>query len=236
MNDAPLPASPPSEASDPRRRPGRPPKGDAPRIDYAELDRLLVFGEQVPCEDGSGTMKSYPSYRELAVRYGVGYAVIGDYAKKHNCQQRRKLAEVRILARADEKQIEIQAEAIAFSREEEIAIIDTYLLGFKKALAEGRVRFDNPTDFNTLSRLKEFLQGGADSRQEVHGLPSLDELQARHLETLRVMREATPAERGEVPLPTRIRVALSPDEASSADALASAEAEAEAEDADERSR
>jgi len=35
-----------------------------------------------------------------------------------------------------------------------------YLVGFEQALGEGRVRFDNPTDFNTMLRLKEFILGG----------------------------------------------------------------------------
>ncbi len=198
MDDTTRAAFPPLDDADARRRPGRPLKGDAPLINYAELDRLIVFGEHVPCPDGKGTMTSHPSYRELATRYGVSIGVIGDYAKKHNCQNRRRLAETRILARADEKQVEIHAEAIAVSREEQVAIIDTYPQGFKQALAENRVRFDNPTDYNTMSRLKEFLQGGADSRQELHGELSLEALQRRHVETRRMMRESTAQERGEV--------------------------------------
>ena len=201
MDDPFDPSSLPSPSPEPRRKAGRPPKGDAPRINYAELDRLLVFGEQVACEDGNGTTTSFPSYRELGARYGVSVSVIGEYAKKHNCQKRRKLAEVRILARADEKQVELRAEEIAVSREEQVAIIDTYLAGFKGALAEGRVRFDNPTDYNTMSRLKEFLQGGADARHEVHGMLSLDALQARHRDAMRMMRDTTPEERGEVLAP-----------------------------------
>nr|WP_254614599.1 hypothetical protein [Myxococcus sp. CA056] len=73
-------------------------------------------------------------------------------------------------------------------------MIDGYLLGF----AEGRVRVDNPTDFNTMVRLKEFVQGGADSRQELHASFSLEGLQARHAHALRAACETTPAERGEV--------------------------------------
>ncbi|WP_275472525.1 hypothetical protein [Myxococcus hansupus] len=71
-------------------------------------------------------------------------------------------------------------------------------MGFEEALAEGRVRVDNPTDFNTMVRLKEFVQGGADSRQELHASFSLEGLQARHAQALRAARETTTAVRGEV--------------------------------------
>ena len=69
-------------------------------------------------------------------------------------------------------------------------------MGFEQALDEGRVRFDNPADFNTMLRLKEFTKGNADSRAEVHASLSLESLQARHRQMMRTV-EATPEERGE---------------------------------------
>ena len=42
------------------------------------------------------------------------------------------------------------------------------------------MRTDSIADFNTAVRLKEFLLGGADSRQELHGGLTLEELQVRH--------------------------------------------------------
>ncbi|MCA9241995.1 MAG: hypothetical protein KDA37_17410, partial [Planctomycetales bacterium] len=44
---------------------------------------------------------------------------------------------------------------------------------------------DNPGDFNTMVRLKEFILGGADSRQEIHAALSLEDIQARHQRMLR---------------------------------------------------
>ena len=77
------------------RRGGRPRKSEGPRDPYEELDRILVFGEVVPCEDGNGTTVVYPSYRELAERYGVSNSVIAEYAKTHNVQRRRREAQAR---------------------------------------------------------------------------------------------------------------------------------------------
>jgi hypothetical protein len=182
------------------RRQGRPKKQDAPNIDYNELDKLLVYGEAVavPAENGGGTNIVYPPYRELADRFGVGLATIADYSKKHDCVRRRERAQMRTQARVEEKIVERRAEAIALTKEEEIAIIDSYLAGFKATLAENRVRFDSPADYNTMARLKEFLQGGADSRQETNGVLSLEQLQVRHRDARRMMAEASPEERGEV--------------------------------------
>src|SRR5690606_35191259 len=90
---------------------------------------------------------------------------------------------------ADQELLEQRATAVAQSKDDELRIIDTYLAGFEKALAEGRVRFDNPGDFNTMVRLKEFVMGGADSRQEIHASLSLEDIQARHQRMIRVVGE-----------------------------------------------
>jgi hypothetical protein len=181
------------------RKSGRPRKGAPPRIPYEELDRILVFGEVVPCEDGENTTVAYPSYRDLARRFGVSHSLVAQYAKKHNCMRRREEAQARVAARADQKLIELRAGAIAMSKVDALRIIDSYLAGFEKALAEGRVRFDNPGDFNTMLRLKEFIQGGADSRQEIHAALSLEELQSRHRRMLQTFEASSPALRGVVP-------------------------------------
>ncbi|WP_141621253.1 AT hook motif domain protein [Myxococcus sp. AB036A] len=181
----------------PKRKTGRPRKSEEPALPRQELDRALVFGDVKTLPDGS-TMTSYASYRELAERFGVATSLVANYAKEHNCLRRREEAKTRIATKADQKLIELRANAIAVSKDDALKMIDGYLLGFEEALAEGRVRVDNPTDFNTMVRLKEFVMGGADSRQELHATFSLEGLQARHAQALRAARETTPAERGEV--------------------------------------
>jgi hypothetical protein len=176
---------------------GRPRKSAGPRVPYEEVDRILVFGEVVPCEDGNGTTVCYPSYRELAERYGVSNSVIAEYAKSHNVQRRRKEAQTRIQVKAEQKLVEMRAKDIAVSKDDELRIIDTYLLGFAEALQDKRVRFDNAADFNTMVRLKEFVLGNADSRQEIHAALSLETLQDRHRRMMRTL-DASAEERGEV--------------------------------------
>lgn len=162
------------------RRQGRPRNPDRPVIPWPEIDRLLVFGEIVRDEATGHEDLRYPSYRELGRRYGVSGSLIGQYAAQHQCMQRREDSRLREQIRFEQKLIEKRAEARALSTAEAIGIIDDYLRGFQEAVAEGRVRFDSPGDFNTMARLKEFLTGNADSRQEVHGVVTLDQLQMRH--------------------------------------------------------
>ncbi|AKF85050.1 AT hook motif domain protein [Myxococcus fulvus 124B02] len=194
MEEHPEAPTPPPPA---KRKTGRPRKSEEPALPRQELDKALVFGDVKTLPDGS-TMTSYASYRELAERFGVATSLVANYAKEHNCLRRREEAKTRIATKADQKLIELRATAIAVSKDDALKMIDGYLLGFEEALAEGRVRVDNPTDFNTMVRLKEFVQGGADSRQELHATFSLEGLQARHAQALRTARETTPAERGEV--------------------------------------
>ncbi len=178
-------------------RTGRPRKGDGPKVPYDEIDRLLVHGEVVEVEAG-GTTLVYPSYRKLAERYGCAHSLIAQYSRKHDCLRRRKETKARVAVRVEQKLVEMRAKAIAMSKDDALQIIDAYLAGFGEAIAEGRVRFDNPTDFNTMLRLKEFILGGADSRQEIHAALSLEDIQARHARMLRASQQASAEVRGEV--------------------------------------
>jgi hypothetical protein len=177
---------------------GRPPRAEPPRIDYQEVDKLLVFGEVVPTRDGKSTTVIYPTYRQIARRFGVSHSLICLYAKKHNCTKRRKDAQAQVAMKVDSKLIEARATAIAVSKEDALRIIDTYLVGFERAFVEDRIRFDSPSDFNMMVRLKEFIQGGADSRQEIYAALSLEDIQARHKQMLRIIEDSSAKERGEV--------------------------------------
>ena len=166
---------------------------------YEELDRILVFGEVVECEAGENATVHFPLYRRLALRCGVSRSLIAHYSRKHDRLRRREEAQTRIAAKAAQRLVELRAKAIALSRDDAVRIIDSCFVNFEKALAEGRVRFDNPGDFNTMLQLNEFILGGADSRQEIHESLSLESIQERHRRMMRQV-EATPtAALGEVP-------------------------------------
>lgn len=180
------------------RKPGRPRKSDPPALDYDVLDRLLVHGEVAVSEDGKTKQVQFPSHRDLGERFGVASSLIAQYSKSHNCMARRHEAQMRVRVKADNKMIERRAQAIAVNTEYQLRVIDEYILGFSGALQEGRVRFDNPTDLNQMVRLRAFLTGGADSRQEVHASLSLESLQARYKSMMRAELASTSEQRGEV--------------------------------------
>jgi len=159
---------------------GRPRKSDAPRVPWHEVERLLVFGEAVSEDaEGPGSIV-YPSFREIAQRYSVSKSLIGKYASKRKCLKRREENRIREQIQYEQRVVAKRAKARALSTDDAVRIIDDYLHRFEEALQEGIVRFDNAGDFNTMLRLKEFVNGRADSRQEIQGLLTLEEIQARH--------------------------------------------------------
>ena len=166
-----------------RAKPGRPAKADPPRIPHEEIDRLLVYGEMVEVE-GKEPEVHYPTYRQLADKYGVSLSSIAEYSKRHRCRRRRGEAAMRVATRAEDKLVEKRASKLAMNKSNVLGIIDEYLNQFRQALQEGRVRVDAVSDFNTIMRLKEFLEGGADSRQEVHTTLTLEQLQLKHKQAL----------------------------------------------------
>jgi hypothetical protein len=171
-----------------RRRAGRPRRSEAPDFRIEDLDRLLVHG-QVQLDESGNAVTSYPSYRQLAERFGVSAAYIADYVTSHNCIKRRKAARVKLDEAIEQKLLERRANAIAVTKDDVIRMIDDFLLQFREAVQDGRVRSDNPADVNTLVRLKAFVLGGADSRQEVHAQLSLESIQQRHARMLQAQRE-----------------------------------------------
>jgi len=100
--------------------------------------------------------------------------------------------------KTEEKVIELRATAAAVSKDDALRIIDKFLTKFEAALDEDRVRYDVPADFNTMLRLKEFVMGGPDTRQESTTSITLEMLQERHARMLKAMSETSLAEMGVV--------------------------------------
>ena len=79
-----------SEPETPNGVGGRPRKADPPRIDYQQLDKLLVFGEVVPTEDGLGSSVVYPTNRASYGRL-CRMLIIGPVyfrIRRHQCRSR----------------------------------------------------------------------------------------------------------------------------------------------------
>jgi hypothetical protein len=183
-----------------KRKRGHPLHVDRADVPWNEVDRLLVLGETVVLADGTQSTQ-YPALRELARRYGVNHTLLVKYAQEHHCERRREVARVRLLQKTEEKILDLRATAIAVSKDDVLRMIDKFLVKFESALDEDRVRYDSPNDFNTMIRLKEFVNGGADGRQETLTTFSLESLQERHARMLKETREQSNAEMGVVETP-----------------------------------
>lgn len=196
----------------PIRFPGRPPKADAPEVPWDEIDQLLVHGDVSETDDGKHSHWRYPSYRELGKKYDVSHTLIARYAKNHNCLKRREVARQQTKELSDSKLVELRADQLTIGRDDAIRTIDRFLVDFEVALAEGRVRCDNPSDFNLMVRLKAFIMGEADSRHEELGGITLADMQAAHARVLKQEEEIrrNPAITGMVSYPILAR--LDPDD------------------------
>jgi hypothetical protein len=182
----------------PSRPRGRPRKADAPIVPWDEVDRLLVHGEVVKDPESGQQTTRFPSLAELGKRYGVSKNRVWQYASKRKYLERREEAQLGAQTRYDQKVTERRAEARALATSDVVRVVDAYIVGFEKALDEGKVRFDSPADLDRLVRLKELLLGNADSRQEVQGGITLESIQARHLRARAQVDGLTPEVSGEV--------------------------------------
>ena len=181
-----------------KKKGGRPKKGEEPRFPYNEVDDLLVRGEIVVHGEGSGVKVVYPTFADLAERFDVSRATISNFAKKRNCKRRRQELQEKVKVRPKHKLRDYQDEDVDFTRADVLRIIKKWLMRFEEAVEEGSVRFDNPSDLNTLARLQEFLTGHAESRKEVQNSITLEQIQERHMAQLKIIENTTPGERGEV--------------------------------------
>ncbi|MCG8420922.1 MAG: hypothetical protein MJE77_23625 [Proteobacteria bacterium] len=170
---------------------------------WVEVDRLIVHGERIRDAETGNEVFRYPSYRELARRYGVAVSLVGKFARQRNCMQRRKNAQG---GQGDESQSPVttvttmsEEEPLTFSdlakeiandrvvkrrtrplsNRDQLAIIDACLRAFANALDEGRIKCDSPSDLHTLLRLREKLDEDT-QRAEAEPEITLEQIQARH--------------------------------------------------------
>ena len=194
-----------------RRKRGRPHRHQEYAFDARELDRLLVQGER---EDGK---VHYPSYRELASRFGVSLGLIGRYATEHNCQERRRRAQWdgdeprEIVADPAQREAAEQLDqalsasgagdtAEGFAVERILRMAEQWLGHLEEAVQEGRLRPDI-ADLERFIRVIREAKAQPDERAGIpDGMPTLKDLQALYDENLRREREQTPAMCGRLPV------------------------------------
>ena len=184
-----------TEATKPRNR-GRPKKNQEPLVPWDDIDATLVHGEKVETEQG--TVVRYPSFRDIAERFGISHSLVAKYAKSHNCLKRREETKRRVRELTDIKLTELRSEEIAVRKDDILRTVDRFLIQFEEAVAEGRVRCDNPSDYNVMARLRGYIMGDADARAELICGLTLDDLEQRYLRARNAWEESTPESRGEI--------------------------------------
>ena len=86
-----------------KRSRGRPRRGDAPVIDWARVEQLLVFGEPITDPATGAHSVRFPSLKELSKRFGVSPSRVWQYNERHQCIERRREAKYKVDKKTEEK-------------------------------------------------------------------------------------------------------------------------------------
>lgn len=125
----------------PTRRPRR-----HRRFDPVVLERLLVDGEEITDSHGRTTIQ-YPTSRVLAVRLGISHTTVTQFAREHNCYDRRRYP-------VDVQQADSQ---LPLTRSYLLSIINQMLADFCQNAEKKIMQCQSIADFNKLLQLREFL-------------------------------------------------------------------------------
>lgn len=169
-----------------KRRGGRPRGGS--KVPWLEVEKLIVQGEEVVDPLTKQKSKRYPSYREIAKRYGVTHgSVAGQGVRRKWMQRREELQRIET-----ERKTQQLVKAGALSIEDAISILDDWIRLFADDIKAKKVRTDSAADLNTLLRVRELLVGNVDSRAEVQGQFSLVALQESYAKYRHQVIDMTP--------------------------------------------
>ena len=186
-------------AGEPPRR-GRPRLGQEPDLDRTELERLLVHGDFETTDDGSVSHR-YPSFRELADRFGVSKTVIQRFATRHDCLARRTRAgahEASPRPTASEPSTPTgasSAQGRLYPSAREIAF------DWVEQIKRGDVRIASAAELERLLRLASDLDAEARQRELLPtGYPTIEEIEDFCEQRDREYGLTSPGERGEIPI------------------------------------
>lgn len=184
-------------------RRGRPRAGTGPEIDHAELERLLVHGEFTTDADGEVTHR-YPSFRDLAERFGISFTLVQRFARRHNCLERRAGSGAQPPAEAPPPPPAAPAAPHAPATPGSAPMLPTVreiFVGWVKAVQAGEVRIASAGEIEKMMKIAADLDAEAQMRALIPvGVPTLEELQDLHEKLLREYDATTPEGRGELDL------------------------------------
>ena len=184
----------------PRRRGGRPRRGQEPKIDRALLERLLIHGELRDREDGRVEHK-YPSFRDLAGRFGVSLTTIQRFASRHNCLERRRRATGSPPSEGDPKCTPDGAPEPDVEEPRALPEARRFVRAWLRAVSDGEIRIESAGEVEKVLRIAAEFDAEAQNRAIIpKGIRTLEELQDLHERSLREYDASTPGERGLIPI------------------------------------
>lgn len=127
------------------RKRGRPKGGRGPAVPWHRVYRLLVFGEVVLNKVTRRPDVRFPSFRELASRYGVSVSLIANYAAKHQCTKRRGLLHAQMQGQLEQGLLENGVEAPTMPIVEVIAILEEHKRALQESTALPETQDAHPT-------------------------------------------------------------------------------------------
>ena len=176
------PSKPPRTrgAHDPRVKPA------SERVDWEAVENEYVWGETLSQRPDGSYVRKYPTFKQLGKKFGVAPSVVHYYAKRGNWADRRLSA---IKQTKEEFDSEL-AKSRARGTLNVIETLDLWIEKFSQALQANKVDTSTVADLNTVARLRNFLMGGGDSRQETKVEITLEMLHQRHQQNRRLVVEA----------------------------------------------
>jgi len=145
------------------------------QLELAEEEYICgeVFDKR---RDGS-FLRLYPDIGRVASKHGIPQPLLEEIAVRNDWAGHRQKFQEKVSAELRSMQAKVQAVTI----ERTIEVIDMALDDFGKRVQDGEIKIDSVQDFERFVRLKQFLEGKADSRVEhQHGVLPLAEMQARY--------------------------------------------------------
>lgn len=146
-------------------------------IDWNLAERLYIHGELTQDEENVPFV-AWPSLGTIAKRIGVSKQGLSNHVVRHKWLERKEKAKRETSELVDAARQQARARDIR----KPIEIVDDYISRFDKSVQAGRVRDDDVASFDKACRLRAFLMGEADSRQEQKVTLTLEAMQSRHRE------------------------------------------------------
>jgi hypothetical protein len=177
---------------------GRRTTGTEKQFDETLLEKLLVFGEFT---GGDDARHRYPSYRELAERFGLSHASVHRFARRRNCLERRTGSGALERPRGPDAPPTAPVVAPSITDQRLYPSVREIAFDWVAAVKRGEVRIANAAELDRLLRLAADLDAEARQRELLPtGYPTIEEIEDFCERRDREYGLTSAGERGEVPV------------------------------------